>query len=315
MAGRTKNTGFSNTGTVSPALLRRYMTYLRLEKSYSSNTLDAYRQDLQKLLNYYSDEGIDFRDVTLQELDRFAGRLIDAGVKLRSVGRVLSGVRSFYRFLVLEREIEADPTELLESPHLGKHLPSVLTVEEIDAIEGAIDLSHSEGVRDLAIVEVLYSCGLRVSELCSLRLTDLFLNEGYVHVHGKGNKDRLVPISQSATARLAEWFEVRDGIDIRPGEEDFVFVSASRGRRLSRITVFHNVKQYAALAGITKNLSPHTFRHSFATHLLEGGANLRAIQAMLGHESIGTTEIYMHVDRQHLREVILAHHPRNIKKA
>ncbi len=309
-----RNTSFSNTGTVPQPLLRRYMAYLRLEKSFSENTLDAYRSDLQKMLNYYSEEGIDFRTVTLGQLDHFAAWLMDLGVGQRSVGRILSGVRSFYRFLVLEREIETDPTELLESPRLGKHLPEVLSVEEIDAIEAAIDLTRPEGVRDYAIVEVLYGCGLRVSELCGLRLTDLSLEEGFIHVHGKGNKDRLVPISQSAVQRLEAWFEVRGEADIKRGEEDFVFISPIRGKRLSRITVFHNIKQLAALAGIRKNLSPHTFRHSFATHLLQGGANLRAIQAMLGHESIGTTEIYMHVDRQHLKEEILSHHPRNVKK-
>ncbi len=289
------------------------MAYLRLEKSFSDNTLDAYRTDLQKLLNYYSDHGIDFRTVSLEQLDHFAAWLIDKGITQRSIGRILSGVRSFYRFLVLERELETDPTELLESPRLGKHLPEVLSIGEIDAIEAAIDLSRNEGVRDYAIVEVLYSCGLRVSELCNLKFSDLFLSDGYIHVHGKGNKDRLVPISHTAIDRLKAWFEIRLSADIKPGEEDFIFISLARGKHLSRITVFYNIKQYAALAGITKNLSPHTFRHSFATHLLQGGANLRVIQAMLGHESIGTTEIYTHIDRQHLREEILAHHPRNIK--
>ncbi len=304
---------FSNTGSVSPAILRRYVAYLRLEKSLSDNTLDAYQKDLQKLLNYYSEQGIDFRTVKLEQLDHFAAWLMDLGITQRSIGRILSGVRSFYRFLVLEDEIATDPTELLESPKIGKHLPEVLSVEEINDIEAAIDVSKEEGVRDRAIVEVLYSCGLRVSELCGLKFSDLFLNEGYIHVHGKGNKDRLVPISSTAVQELGRWFEVRKNATLKPGEEDFVFISMARGKRLSRITVFHNIKLYAERAGIQKNLSPHTFRHSFATHLLQGGANLRAIQAMLGHESIATTEIYMHVDRQHLREEILLHHPRNIK--
>ncbi len=309
-----KNTEFSNTGSVPSAILKRYMVYLRLEKSLSVNTLDAYRTDLQKLLNYYSDEGIDFRTVRLEQMDHFATWLMDKGITQRSIGRILSGVRSFYRLLVLERELAADPTALLESPQHGKHQPEVLTLEEIDAIEAAIDLSHAEGVRDLAIVEVLYSCGLRVSELCGLRLSDLRLEEGYLHVHGKGNKDRLVPISSAAIERLKAWFEVRSNFRIKQGEEDYVFLSLKRGKHLSRITVFHNIKCYASLAGVRKKLSPHTFRHSFATHLLQGGANLRAIQAMLGHESIGTTEIYMHIDREHLREEILLHHPRNLKK-
>ena len=186
-------------------------------------------------------------------------------------------------------------------------------MEEIDAIEAVIDVSKDEGIRDRAIVEVLYSCGLRVSELCELKFSDLFLTDGYIHVHGKGNKDRLVPISHTAIQELERWFEVRNKLSLKPGEEDYVFVSPARGKHMSRITVFYNIKLYAQRAGITKNLSPHTFRHSFATHLLQGGANLRAIQAMLGHESISTTEIYMHVDRQHLREEILMHHPRNIK--
>ncbi len=309
-----RNTQFSNTGSVPPALLHRYMAYLKLEKSFSPNTLDAYRRDLQKLLNYYADQGIDFRSVTLAQLDHFTAWLTELGVQQRSVGRILSGVRSFYRFLVLEDEMRTDPTELLESPKRPRHLPGVLSTAEVDAIEAAIDVSTPEGTRDRAIIEVLFSCGLRVSELCALRMSHLFLNDGYIHVRGKGNKDRLVPISHSAIRELDHWFQVRNRIDIKPDEEDFVFLTPQRGRHMSRITVFHNIKQYAAQAGITKPLSPHTFRHSFATALLQGGANLRAIQAMLGHESIATTEIYTHVDRQHLREEILLHHPRNIKK-
>lgn len=303
----------SNTQIVGNAILRRYVQYLRLERSYTPNTLDAYLKDLQKLLNYYSDEGIDFRQVTLKQLDGFAKALQELGVGPRSVARILSGVRSFYRFLTIEKEVETDPTELLESPKLGKHLPEVLSLPEIDAIEAAIDLSKPEGVRDLAIVEVLFSCGLRISELCSLKLSELYLEEGYIRVHGKGRKERLVPIGDSAIDRLRKWFVVRQGCKVKPGEEDFVFVSLRRGKRLSRISLFVYIKEYAAKAGIRKNISPHTFRHSFATQLLEGGANLRAIQAMLGHEDIGTTEIYMHVDKTHLRREILEHHPRNIR--
>lgn len=303
----------SNTQIVGNAILRRYVQYLRLERSYTPNTLDAYLKDLQKLLNYYSDEGIDFRQVTLKQLDGFAKALQELGVGPRSVARILSGVRSFYRFLTIEKEVETDPTELLESPKLGKHLPEVLSLPEIDAIEAAIDLSKPEGVRDLAIVEVLFSCGLRISELCSLKLSELYLEEGYIRVHGKGRKERLVPIGDSAIDRLRQWFVVRQCCKVKPGEEDFVFVSLRRGKRLSRISLFVYIKEYAAKAGIRKNISPHTFRHSFATQLLEGGANLRAIQAMLGHEDIGTTEIYMHVDKTHLRREILEHHPRNIR--
>ncbi len=289
------------------------MQYLRLERSYTGNTLDAYVRDLQKLLNYYADTGIDFRHVTLEQLDRFSGSMQELGVQPRSVARILSGVRSFYRFLVLEKEVETDPTELLENPQIGKHLPEVLSIQEIDDIEQVIDRSKPQGVRDVAIIEMLYSCGLRISELCNLKMSELFLEEGYIRVHGKGRKERLVPIGGQAIEKLRQWFVVRVGVKARPGHEDYVFISTKRGTRLSRITLFVYIKDYAQRAGIRKNISPHTFRHSFATHLLEGGANLRAIQAMLGHEDISTTEIYMHIDRSHLREEILEHHPRNLR--
>ena len=304
---------FTNTGTISPQILRRYMQYLRLERSYTGNTLDAYVRDLQKLLNYYADLGIDFRRVTLEQLDQFSGTLQELGVQPRSVARILSGVRSFYRFLVLEKEIETDPTELLENPQIGKHLPEVLSIQEIDDIEHVIDKSKTQGVRDVAIIEMLYSCGLRISELCNLKMSELFLEEGYIRVHGKGRKERLVPIGEQAIEKLRQWFVIRTGVKAKPGHEDYVFISTKRGTKLSRITLFVYIKDYAQRAGIQKNISPHTFRHSFATHLLEGGANLRAIQAMLGHEDISTTEIYMHIDRSHLREEILEHHPRNIR--
>lgn len=289
------------------------MQYLRLERSYTGNTLDAYVRDLQKLLNYYADTGIDFRHVTLEQLDRFSGSMQELGVQPRSVARILSGVRSFYRFLVLEKEVETDPTELLENPQIGKHLPEVLSIQEIDDIEQAIDKSKPQGVRDVAIIEMLYSCGLRISELCNLKMSELFLEEGYIRVHGKGRKERLVPIGGQAIEKLRQWFVIRVSVKAKPGHEDYVFISTKRGTKLSRITLFVYIKDYAQRAGIQKNISPHTFRHSFATHLLEGGANLRAIQAMLGHEDISTTEIYMHIDRSHLREEILEHHPRNIK--
>lgn len=304
----------AQTGVMDPDILRRYLQYLRLERSYSGNTLSAYSDDLYKLLSYYHDEGIDFRQVTLEQLDQFAGSLIEQGVKPRSVARILSGVRSFYHFLVTENELQDDPAELLESPKVGRHLPEVLSLQEIDAIIGAVDASRPEGIRDRAIIETLYGCGLRVSELCSLKMSDLYLEEGYIRVRGKGNKERLVPIGAQTVARLREWFVERMKIQVRPNQEDFVFISPARGKQMSRISVFVNIKGYAQRAGITKPISPHTFRHSFATHLLQGGANLRAIQAMLGHEDIATTEIYMHVDRSHLRQEILEHHPRNLKK-
>lgn len=303
----------SNTNIIGNAIIRRYFQYLRLERSYTANTLDAYLKDLQKLLNYYADEGIDFRKVTLEQLDHFAKVLQDLGIGPRSVARILSGVRSFYRFLTIEKEVETDPTELLESPKIGKHLPEVLSLPEIDEIEAAIDLNKPEGVRDLAIIEVLFSCGLRISELCNLKISELYLEEGYIRVHGKGRKERLVPIGDTAIQRLRDWFVVRQEVTVKPGEEDYIFVSLRRGKHLSRISLFVYIKDYAAKAGIRKTISPHTFRHSFATQLLEGGANLRAIQAMLGHEDISTTEIYMHIDKSHLRKEILEHHPRNIK--
>lgn len=307
-------TTITNTGSIPPQILRRYGQYLRLEKSFSPNTLDAYLRDLQKLINYFSSEGIDFRSVTVEQLDRFVASLLDMGIAQKSIARILSGMRAFYRFLLMEKEIESDPTELMDSPNFGKYLPEVLSLDEIDRIERAIDQTRDEGIRDHAIIETLYSCGLRVSELCELRFSDLFLEDGYIHVRGKGQKDRLIPISQSAIDELRRWFGVRQKINARPGEEDYVFLTPLRGRHLSRITVFHNIKQYARMAGIEKEISPHTFRHSFATHLLERGANLRGVQAMLGHESISTTEIYLHLDRQHLREEILTCHPRNRKK-
>ena len=299
-------------GVVDESIVRRYIQYLRLERSYSKNTLDAYRRDLQKLLVYYADNNIDFRNVTLEVLDQFAGELRENGIQARSVARVLSGVRSFYRFLTLEKEVNADPTELLESPRIGKHLPDVLSVEEIDSIINVIDVSKPEGIRDRAIIEVLYGCGLRISELCNLRISQLYLEDKYIRVKGKGSKERLVPIEGVAIDRVREWLVTRMGYKVKPSEEDYVFVSLTRGSRLSRISLFVYIKDYAERAGIKKNISPHTFRHSFATHLLEGGANLRAIQMMLGHEDISTTEIYMHIDKSKLRTEILEHHPRNI---
>ena len=299
-------------GNVEDSVLRRYVQYLCLERSYSKNTLDAYRRDLQKLLVFYADNHIDYRTVTLEQLDQFAGQLREEGIQARSVARILSGVRSFYRFLTLEKEVEQDPTELLESPQIGKHLPEVLSVEEIDSIINVIDVNKPEGVRDRAIIEVLYGCGLRISELCNLRISQLYLEDKYIRVKGKGSKERLVPIEGVAIDRVREWLVTRMGCKVKPSEEDYVFVSLTRGSRLSRISLFVYIKDYAERAGIKKNISPHTFRHSFATHLLEGGANLRAIQMMLGHEDISTTEIYMHIDKSKLRTEILEHHPRNI---
>lgn len=294
-------------------LLRAYQRYLKLQRNYTPNTLDAYSRDVEKLLSYIDGEDIKAENVKLEDLQHFAASLHDIGVTARSQCRILSGIRSFYKFLVTDGYIEDDPTELLESPQLGDHLPEVLSVEEIDTIESAIDLSKWEGHRNKAIIEVLFSCGLRVSELTNLKLSNLYLDEEYVRVEGKGRKERLVPISQKAIKELGFWFDDRRLMTIKKGEEDYVFLNR-RGAHLTRTMILIMVKKYADEAGIRKTISPHTFRHSFATALLEGGADLRVIQAMLGHESIGTTEIYTHIDTHTLREAILEHHPRNIQK-
>lgn len=291
-------------------IIIKYKQYLKLEKALSDNTVEAYLTDLDKLFAFLTLEGIDFAEVTTDNLETFSAGLHDIGIHPRSQARILSGIRSFYRFLVLEDYIRQDPTELLDSPQIGKHLPDVLTVEEIDSLIGAIDRGSREGQRNCAILETLYSCGLRVSELCNLKISDLYLNEGFIKVEGKGNKQRLVPISPRAVSELNDYFLVRGEKVIKPGFEDYVFIS-NFGKNISRIMVFHIIKELANQIGLKKSISPHTFRHSFATHLLEGGANLRAIQCMLGHESIGTTEIYAHIDRNRLREEIIEHHPRN----
>lgn len=295
--------------TKSP--LVSYRIYLKLEKSLQPNTVEAYMSDIEKF-SAYLEEGADaLLSVTIDELRGFVASLSDVGVYARSQARILSSLRSFYGFLKLDGFIAEDPTELLKSPKIGMHLPDVLTVQEIDDIINAIDLSKKEGQRNRAMIEVLYSCGLRVSELCSLRMSDLYLPEQFIRVTGKGDKQRLVPISGRAIAELEAYFCDRNRIEIKPGYEDFVFISERLKKPLSRIMVFHFIKQLVVVAGVKKCVSPHTFRHSFATHLLEGGANLRVIQAMLGHESIATTEIYAHIDRTRLREEIIEHHPRN----
>lgn len=296
-------------------LLHRYYQYLRLEKGLSPNTLDAYLLDLKKLLDFLQGENIAPCAVGSDDLHHFLASLHDIGISPRSISRILSGIRSFYRFLLMEKEIPADPTELLPSPKIGMHLPEVLSIAEIDQLIDSFNLDEPEGQRNRAILELLYSCGLRVSELCNLKISDIYADEMFIRVFGKGSKERLVPISQRALNELEQWYADRSLINIRPGCEDYVFLSFRRGRPLSRITVFHIIKMQAERVGIQRDISPHTFRHSFATHLLEGGANLRAIQSMLGHESITTTEIYTHIDQTRLRKEILEHHPRNIKYA
>lgn len=294
------------------SLVRKYKQYIRLERSYSDNTLNAYLTDLEKLRAYLTLADISPLKAQISDLREFSMGLQDIGIHPRSQARILSGVRSFYRFLELEGHIEQSPAELLEAPQIGRHLPTVLSVSEIDEIIAQIDLSKVEGQRNRAIIETLYSCGLRVSELCNLKISNLYLNEGFIKVEGKGNKQRLVPISPRAIHELELYFQDRCHYTIKRGEEDYVFITQRRGTHIGRIMVFHFIKELVESAGIQKEVSPHTFRHSFATHLLEGGANLRAIQAMLGHESIATTEIYTHIDRSRLREEILLHHPRNI---
>jgi integrase/recombinase XerD len=293
-------------------LMKRYRQYLLLEKSLSSNTLEAYIEDSDKLLSFLDNEKTNLRDVTIDNLHSFAAALCDIGISPRSQARIISGTKSFFKFLCLDGFIESDPSELLEAPKIGRHLPDVLTVNEIDSIIGAVDLSTTEGHRNRAILETLYSCGLRVSELCGLRMADLYLDEGFIKVTGKGNKERLVPISGRAIHEINLYLQERCHINIRPGYDRFLFLSTRRGTSMSRITVFDIIKKLCKKAGIKKSVSPHTFRHSFATHLLEGGANLRAIQCMLGHEKISTTEIYTHIDRSRLREEIILHHPRNL---
>lgn len=292
--------------------VRPFRIYLQLERGLSPNTLDAYMRDLDKLLTFLAAENADPLHITIDHLQNFAAALYGIGLDTRTQARILSGVRAFCRFLLLTERTDTDPGELMPSPRRGIHLPEVLAVEEIDAMLAAIRLDTKDGQRNKALVEVLYSCGLRVSELCNLKLSDLFLDEGFIRVKGKGSKERLVPISPRAVKELRLYFLDRNTWQIPPEYEDYVFITIRRGtRNIGRIMVFHLIKELAVRAGITKNISPHTLRHSFATHLLEGGANLRAIQVMLGHESIATTEIYTHIDRSRLREEILLHHPRN----
>ena len=300
------------TRKMEEKMVRGYVRYLKLERNMSPNTLEAYQRDLEKLLTCMNGMDKHLLDVTLEDLQTFAAGLHDIGVGPRSQCRILSGVRSFFHYLVVDGYRDDDPTELLESPTLGEHLPEVLSTAEVDQLEESIDLLKWEGHRNRAIIEVLFSCGLRVSELVNLRLSNLYLEERFVRINGKGSKERLVPISPRAIKELKLWFDDRRRMTIKPGEEDYVFLNR-RGAHLTRTMILIMIKRQAVEAGIKKTISPHTLRHSFATALLEGGAYLRAIQAMLGHESIGTTEIYTHIDTTMLRQEILEHHPRNMK--
>ena len=290
---------------------RRFLGYLTLEKGMSANTAQAYSDDVDKLIRYLADAGVGVEHVTADDLERFVCTLQDVGIQPRSQARIISGVKGFYKFLRLEGFMDNNPTELLPTPKIGRHLPEVLTTAEIDAMIDAIDMSKAEGQRNRAIIETLYGCGLRVSELVTLRLSQLFMEERYVIIQGKGNKQRLVPISPVAIEQINLYLEqTRSHQVAQRGSEDILFLNR-RGAMLTRQMIFHIIKQLCELAGIRKVISPHTLRHSFATHLLEGGANLRAIQQMLVHESITTTEIYVHIDRTRLRDEILQYHPRN----
>ena len=288
-----------------------FRRYLRLQRGLSTNTLEAYLRDVEKLVEWR--QSADIINLSLSNLQEFSASLHDMGIAPSTHARILCGVRAFYKFLELDGWIEQDPAELLESPIQNKHLPEVLSTTEVDMLEASIDLSKWEGHRNRAIIEVLFSCGLRVSELVNLTFSQVFEEEGFLRVYGKGSKERLVPISQRAIKELHLWYDDRNHMKIKPGEEDYVFLNR-RGAHLTRTMILIMIKQQAVMAGIKKTISPHTLRHSFATVLLEGGASLRAIQAMLGHERIGTTEIYTHIDMSTLRQEIEQHHPRNLKK-
>ena len=294
-------------------LRRRYVRYLRLERGYSENTVEAYTHDIDYLLNYLRNENLKTEDVKLDNLENFAAVLYEFGIASSSQARILCGVRSFFKYLVISGILKDDPSELLEAPTVGEHLPEVLSTEEKDRMEAAIDLSKWEGQRNKAIIELLFSCGLRVSELVNLKFNDIFERDKFLRIIGKGDKERLVPISESALHEIKLWLYDRNLMKIKPGEQDYVFLNR-RGAHLTRTMILIMIKRTAEEAGITKTVSPHTLRHSFATELLKGGADLRAIQEMLGHENIKTTQIYTHIDITTLREEILTHHPRNMKK-
>ncbi|MDK2851860.1 MAG: integrase/recombinase XerD [Proteiniphilum sp.] len=292
------------------SIVASYRRHLLLEKGLSSHTVEAYMGDLQKLTAFIGEQQLSYLTVEQHHLEVFLAELHDSGMAPRSVARIISGMKSFFRFLRMDHYREDNPAELMETPRIGLKLPVVLTVEEIDKLLGVIDLSTAEGTRNYAIIETLYSCGLRISELTNLRFPDLYPDEGFIRVEGKGSKQRLVPISETALQKIRNWLPYRNQIVIQKGHEEILFVS-SRGKAISRITVFYYLKRYAEMAGLKKTISPHVLRHSFATHLLERGANIRVIQEMLGHEKITTTEIYTHMDRNFLRQEIIEHHPRN----
>ena len=293
-------------------LLDEYTTYLLLEKGLSDNTREGYRRDVARMLSWLAGEAKPLREVTLDTLRLYLGDLHDVGIAVRSQARIVASLRSFFGFLSMEDYLPANPAELLETPRLGLHLPEVLTLGEIDSMIASIVYSKEECQRDRAMMEVLYGCGLRVSELIGLEISRTYLDDGFLIVRGKGNKERMVPMSETSIEEIKGWLADRERMKVKPGDENILFLNR-RGGRLTRQRAFQIVKGLAEAAGVRKTISPHTLRHSFATHLLEGGANLRAIQQMLGHESIATTQIYIHLDASTLRSDILAYHPRNSK--
>ncbi|MBM3917444.1 MAG: site-specific tyrosine recombinase XerD [Sphingomonadales bacterium] len=294
--------------------IKDFVSYLKIEKGLAHNSMLAYERDVRLLAAYFEGEKLKPEQVTYEALIGFVTQLYDLGLSARSQARIISGIKQFFRYLILERYTDKDPSALLEQPKLGRKLPEVLTIEEIDALLEAIDLNSPEGERNHAMLETLYSCGLRVSELIGLRFSDLYFDEGFIRVIGKGNKERLVPISQQVETEIKAYTaQSRAELNIQKGQEHFVFLNR-RGAALTRVMIFTIIKQLAQKMRLNKQISPHTFRHSFATHLIEGGANLRAVQEMLGHESITTTEIYTHLDQRFLRKAILTHHPRNATK-
>lgn len=293
--------------------IKDFVSYLKIERGLADNSILAYQNDVQKLVDYSLSRQKTAIELNYSDLKDFVAVLYDLGLSARSQARIISGLKQFFSYLLLENEIKDDPSELLELPKIGRKLPEFLTIEEIDLLIDSIDLGKNEGHRNRAILETLYSCGLRVSELVNLRFSDLFFEEGFIRVIGKGNKERLVPVSPSVEKEIGIYNDfIRRHQNIQPGNENIVFLNR-RGAKLTRVMIFTIIKDLAEIAGISKNISPHTFRHSFATHMIEGGANLRAVQEMLGHESITTTEIYTHLDQRFLRDAIISFHPRNAK--
>ncbi|MDG1842117.1 MAG: site-specific tyrosine recombinase XerD [Crocinitomicaceae bacterium] len=291
--------------------IKEFVSYLKIERGLAKNSIIAYQRDVLKLAEYSEGKNIDPTDIQYKDLKNFIAVLYDLGLGARSQARIISGIKQFYGYLLLENELKNDPSELLELPKIGRKLPEVMSIEEIDILIDAIDLSTNEGHRNKAILETLYSCGLRVTELVNLRFSDLYFEEGFIRVIGKGNKERLVPVSKTVEKEMKIYQDnYRVHKKIKPGDENTVFLNR-RGAKLTRVMIFTIIKNLAELSGLNKSVSPHTFRHSFATHMIEGGANLRAVQEMLGHESITTTEIYTHLDQSFLRDAIMTHHPRN----